>query len=310
MQNAVFENRDFPVANLTDNAKKVTPREENAKELDNSSKAYLKKISSKSLLSAKEEIDLGKRIKQGDLNAKKKLIQSNLRLVVSIARKYLNYGLSFQDLVQEGNLGLMIAAEKYDYKLGYKFSTYATWWIKQSIYKAMAEQSYSMKIPVYVQEIISKYTKVKRETEKNTSGNDAAKEAARQLNIPESKINIYLEAFNKAVSIDTEYQTGDGGTVCLSDFLEDTQAFADKETEFNHLQRDIKNILGRLKEREKEVIKMRFGMNSAGIKPRTLEEIGKMFGVTKECVRQTEMRAINKIRSLCEEENLLSVYLN
>jgi len=277
---------------------------------DDNSMNYLKKIYFQKLLTAKEELEIGKKIKQGDENARKKLIQANLRLVVSIAKKYVNYGLSFQDLIQEGNLGLMIAAGKYDYKLGYKFSTYATWWIKQSIYKAIAEQSYSMKIPVYVQEIISKYTKLKRALEKNSENSISAKEISEKLNIPESKIDNYLEAFNKSISLDTEYQSGDGKTVKLSDFLEDSNSSSDKDTEFSHLKKDIKNVLSRLKDREKKVIKMRYGIDSSALKPKTLEEIGKMFGVTKECIRQTELRAIKKIRSFCDEENLLFAYLN
>lgn len=285
-------------------------QDKNCESNDDNSGNYLKKIYFQKLLTAKEELEIGKKIKQGDQNARKKLIQANLRLVVSIVKKYTNYGLSFQDLIQEGNMGLMIAAEKYDYRLGYKFSTYATWWIKQSIYKAISEQSYSMKIPVYVQEIISKYTKVKREMEKNTDSTISAKEVSKKLNIPESKIDNYLEAFNKAISLDAEYQSRDGRTIKLSDFIEDSNSCSDRNTEFNHLKRDIKNILGRLKEREKNIIKMRYGLDSSSLKPKTLEEIGKMFGVTKECIRQTELRAIKKIRSFCDEENLLFAYLN
>jgi len=319
MKNAMFENRRFDLQSRNETTEdqfcqsvKTEPLSvcEQRKSIDDIYGNYLRRISSQKLLSAKEELEIGKKIKLGDENARKKLIQSNLRLVVSIAKKYLNYGLSFQDLIQEGNMGLMIAAGKYDYRLGYKFSTYATWWIKQSIYKAISEQSYSMKIPVYVQEIISKYTKVKREMEKNTAKSISAKEISKKLNIPESKIDNYLEAFNKAVSLDTEYQAGDGRTVRLSDFLEDENSCSDRNTEFNHLKKDVKNILCRLKDREKNVIKMRYGIDSSCLKPKTLEEIGKMFGVTKECIRQTELRAIKKIRSLCDKENLLLAYLN
>lgn len=278
-------------------------------DFDDSVKIYLKKISSGRILSMQEEIELGKKIKKGDKEARTKLIQSNLRLVASIAKKYARYGLSFQDLIQEGNTGLITAVEKYDFSLGYKFSTYATWWIKQSIYKAISEQSYSMKVPVYVQEIVSKYTKLKRETEKNTGKKVSAEEIARKLNIPENKIENYLEAFNKAVSLDAEYKSGDGGTVRLCDFLEDKKSSSEKDAEFNQLKSEMKDILDRLKDREKKVIKMRYGMDLTSMKPKTLEEIGKMFGVTKECIRQTELRAVKKIRSYCEEENLLFAYL-
>ena len=277
----------------------------NACILDNFEKLYLKKISSQKILSAEEELKLGKKIKDGDERAKKKLIQANLRLVVSIAKKYVNYGLSFQDLVQEGNMGLMTAVGKFDFSLGYKFSTYATWWIKQSIYKAISEQSYCMKVPVYVQEIISKYTKVKRDMEKKSDEKVSVKEVAQKLNIPENKIENYLEAFSKSVSLDSEYQNGDGNSVRLCDFLEDRSFRSEDAAEFNQLKRDIKKLLGRLKDREKSVIKMRYGMDASSLKPKTLEEIGKMFGVTKECIRQTELRAIKKIRTYCEEENLL-----
>ena len=283
--------------------------EGNTNDFDNSAKKYLKKISSVAVLTAKEESELGKKIKAGDENARKKLIQSNLRLVASIARKYSGYGLSFQDLIQEGSTGLITAVEKFDFSLGYKFSTYATWWIKQSIYKAVSEQSYSMKIPVYVQEIVSKYKKMKKEAEEKSGEIIPSEEMARKLNIPSNKLENYLEAFNKAVSIDAEYNSGTGGTVKLSDFLEDQKSSSERNAEFNQLQSEIKGILNRLKDREKKVIKMRYGMDTSSFKPKTLEEIGKMFGVTKECIRQTELRAIKKIRSLCEEENLLFSYL-
>lgn len=297
MRNAMFKNRHFLYL------------EENAADFDNLEKKYLKKISGQRILSAQEEMELGKKIKNGDQNAKKKLIQANLKLVVSIAKKYIHYGLSFQDLIQEGNMGLITAVEKYDFSFGCKFSTYATWWIKQSIYKAIAEQSYSMKVPVYVQEIISKYTKVKRDMEKKLNGSISEEEVAKKLNIPKNKIENYLEAFNKAVSLDAEYRFTDGGTVKLYDFLEDTKTNSEALAEFEQLKNDVKKLLGRLKEREEKVIKMRYGMDSSSIKPKTLEEIGKIFGVTKECIRQTEIRAIKKIRSLCEEENLLLTYL-
>lgn len=283
---------------------------ENDSSIDISYKNYLKKISSQALLSAKEEVKLGKLIKDGDRQAKKKLIQANLRLVVNIAKKYLNYGLSFQDLIQEGNMGLITAAEKYNYKYGYKFSTYATWWIKQAIYKAIAEQSYSMKIPVYVQEIISKYTKTKRMMEKDSSSSVSIKEVAKKLNISESKIDNYLEAFNKAISLDAEFQSMDGRHGKLSDFIEDFNYNPGRTAEFKQLKNELNTILSKLKKRENEVIKMRYGIDSFLLKPKTLEEIGKMFGVTKECIRQTELRAIKKIRSFCEEDNLLASYLN
>jgi len=270
---------------------------------------YLQKISGMGLLSAKEERELGKKIRDGNTTAKRKLVQANLRLVISIARKYLNHGLSFQDLIQEGTVGLVTASEKFDYSLGFKFSTYATWWIKQSINKAISEQTYCMKVPVYVQEIISKYVKVREESEKDNNNNAVPlNELAKKLDLPETKLESYISAFNKAVSIDSAYETGEGKNMGLADFLYDENSGTEIELEIKHLRRGLSDILQKLKEREKEVIKMRFGLEP-DIKPQTLEEIGKKFGLTKECIRQTELRALSKMRSICEKEGLLKEYL-
>ncbi|MFH0702516.1 MAG: sigma-70 family RNA polymerase sigma factor [bacterium] len=288
--------------------------EENCKKncseiFDNSAKIYLKKIAKFSLLSVSEEFELGKKIAKGDINAKKKLIQSNLRLVVSIAKKYIHHGLSFLDLVQEGNLGLMVATEKYNYKLGYKFSTYATWWIKQAINKAISEQSHSMKIPVYVQETLSKFSKVKSNMEKTFNRQVTTKEVAKKMLIPELKIENYLNTFIKSISINSSFELNDGSTVNFSEFLVDLNYKIEKNIELNSLKSDINKILNHLKKREEEVIKMRFGLDN-NIKTRTLEDIGRIYGVTKECIRQTEIRAIKKMRTFCIEENLLAYHLN
>ncbi len=282
---------------------------DNTSYTENYLKDYLKQIQKTNLLSAKEEKELGKGIKQGNVNDRKKLIQSNLRLVVSIAKKYMNYGLSFQDLIQEGNLGLMTAAEKFDYKLGYKFSTYATWWIKQSINKAISEQAYCMKVPVYVQEIISKYSKVKEKMERDSKRKPVElTDIAKELKIPIDKLKGYIEAFNKSVSLDSPLETSEGANVTLSDFILDESSKTEINAEIKQLKQDIFSVLEKLKIREKEVIKMRFGL-FPGIEPQTLEEIGRKFGVTKECIRQTEIRAIGKIRDICEREGILTPYL-
>jgi len=274
---------------------------------DDSVKAYLARIQRIRLLTSAEELELGKRISNGDLIAKKKLVQSNLRLVVSIAKKYINNNLPFLDLIQEGNLGLMIAAQKYNYKLGYKFSTYATWWIKQSINKAISEQSHGMKIPVYVQETIAKFSKNKSQMERLYSCQVSIGDVAEKLNIPKSKIENYLNALHKPLSVDATFELPDGNEANFSEFLIDSSCKIDKNAEFDHLKRDINSILNTLKQREKEVIRMRFGLGN--VNTRTLDEIGDMYGVTKECIRQTELRAIKKMRSFCHRENMLACYL-
>ncbi|MDD3012509.1 MAG: sigma-70 family RNA polymerase sigma factor [Candidatus Gastranaerophilales bacterium] len=275
---------------------------------DEAAKAYLKRIFYFKLLTSQEEIELGKKISKGDIAAKKLLVQSNLRLVVNIAKKFCYHNLSFLDLIQEGNLGLMIAAEKYNYKLGFKFSTYATWWIKQALNKAVSEQSYCMKVPVYVQETISKFSKIKTEMEKAYNCKVSVEDVAMKHNLSASKINNYLNAFNKSISIDSTYQLGDGSEVSFSDFLIDNKYKAEKLTEYNDLNKDINYVLRFLKRREEEVIRMRFGLGN--IRTKTLDEIGKMYGVTKECIRQTELRAIRKLQNICMKDGMLEYYLN
>jgi len=275
---------------------------------DDAAKAYLKRISHFKLLTAQEEIELGKRISKGDNMAKKLLVQSNLRLVVNIAKKFCYQKLSFLDLIQEGNLGLMIAADKYNYKLGFKFSTYATWWIKQAMNKAVSEHSYCMKIPVYVQETIAKFSKVKSEMERTYNCKVSVEDVALKHNLSADKIYNYMNAFNKSLSIDTNYQLQDGSEINFSDFIVDSRYRADKLTEDNDLVKDLNYVLRFLKRREEEVIRMRFGLGN--IRTKTLDEIGGMYGVTKECIRQTELRAIRKLQKVCLKDGMLKCYLN
>ena len=268
---------------------------------------YVKRVYSFKNLSAQEEFELCKKIKAGDKDAKKVLVNANLKLVFTIAKKNIHISkIPYVDLIQEGNLGLMIAAEKFNYKLGYRFSTYAAWWIKQSMFKAISEQAYCMKIPVYVQETLSKFSKIKSQLEQKYNCSVKNEEVAKEMNIEPEKIDVFLNAYNKAVSIESEHEISNGNEVSLSDILVDETSSATKNIEFISLQNDINYVVGKLKEREADVVRMRYGLDD--LRRRTLEEIGNLYGVTKECIRQTELRAIKKIRMLVEKEGLLAGY--
>ncbi len=274
---------------------------------DDSFNLYIKEISKIPSLSSTEEKSIAKLAQEGDLSAKQKLVQSNLKLVLTIAKKVIHVAkLPMIDLIQEGNLGLMIAAEKFNYKLGYKFSTYASWWIKQSMFKAISEQAYCMKIPVYVQETLSKFSKIKSKMEQKYNCTIKNEDVAKEMNIEPNKIDMFLNAYNKSLSIEGEFELNSGKEVTMADVLVDENASASKNIETESLKNDIVFIVNKLKEREAEVVKMRYGLDDT--KRCTLEEIGNIYGVTKECIRQTEKRAINKIRLLVEREGLLAGY--
>ena len=269
---------------------------------------YTKKIAKYGSLNAEEEKDIAKLAKEGSEDAKKMLIKCNLKLVVSIARKMIHTGnLSLSDLIQEGNIGLITAIDKFNYKLGYRFSTYASWWIKQAMFKAISEQSHGMKIPVYVQETISKYTKIKTEMEKNQNESVSTEKVAKKMNMDAEKINTYLNAFCRMLSLDGDFETQNQDSLSLSEVIEDTKASAQEEAEYKALSNDINSILGTLKERECNVIKMRFGLGEE--QRQTLEEIGHIYGVTKECIRQTEARALKKLKNNEISEMLFTTYI-
>ncbi len=267
---------------------------------------YVRKIAKYPILSASEEKELAQKMAQGDLDAKKKLVQSNLRLVFNVAKKSIHTTtLSMCDLIQEGNMGLMAAVDKFNWKLGYKFSTYATWWIKQAMFKAISEQSYSMKIPVYIQETLSRYKKAKTSLEQKYGCSIKNSQAAEKIGYSEEKIDLFLNAFNKALSLETGFETQNDskGTreMSLSEIIEDEKQNVEKYVLDEQLKHDINCALECLKTREKEVLTMRFGLNESARK--TLEEIGNIYGVTKECIRQIEKRALSKIHStkVCRE---------
>lgn len=269
-------------------------------------KVYLREIADYPQLTFEEEKQLAVKIEQGDLEAKQKLIQANLKLVVTIARKAIHMSnLPMIDLIQEGNLGLMIAAEKYNHRLGYRFSTYAGWWVKQAMFKAISEQSYCMKIPVYIQETLSKFSKVKSQMEQDSNGKVKTEDVAKKMNIAPDKIELFLSAYSKTISIENGLEKNDGKELNVADILADESTLVSENIEYQSLQNDIKNVISTLKEREQEVVKMRYGLDNT--QRYTLEEIGNIYGVTKECIRQTELRALKKMK--ISGEALLSSYI-
>ncbi len=270
---------------------------------------YIREISDYHALTPAQEKELAKKAKNGDNKAKDKLIKANLKLVVTIAKKAIHMSnIPVIDLIQEGNLGLMIAAEKFNYKLGYKFATYASWWIKQAMFKAISEQSHCMKIPVYIQETLSKFSKLKREMENETNCQVKNEDVAKKMNMPAAKIDTFLNAYTKTISLESSLDNDSGKEINIADIIEDKNASATEEAEFENLKQDILNAVSTLKEREQEVVKMRYGLNEYSKK--TLEEIGNIYGVTKECIRQTELRALKKIRFSVVGQEVLSAYFD
>ena len=304
----------FNVSSKTLKAASTKPHSHNIipRDSDDSLNNYIRKISSIAVLSPEEEKQIAQIAKEGSekdsLKAKQQLVQANLKLVVNIARKTIQVShLPMIDLIQEGNLGLMVAVEKFDYKLGYRFSTYAAWWIKQAIFKAISEQSYCVKIPVYIQETLSKFSKVKSSLEQKYNTQVKNEDVAKTMNISAEKIDMFLGAYTKSISMDSAYELNSGNEVTLSDILEDPNASVYADAEYENLKKDIETVVSKLKEREQAVVKMRFGLGEWS--KTTLEEIGKLYGVTKECIRQTEARALKKLRDLTETNNLLTAYM-
>lgn len=258
---------------------------------------YTKKVYAISSLTSEQELDIALRAKNGDKDAKKILVQSNLKLVITIARKVIHVSkIPMIDLIQEGNLGLMVAVEKFNPSLGYRFATYATWWIKQAMFKAISEQSYCMKIPVYIQETLSKFSKLKREMERAYNCQVSNKDVAEKMNLEPEKIDMYLSAYSTTVSIEGSVEAKNGSEINVEDILEDRNVKLEENIEYEELKNEITKVVSTLKEREQTVIKMRFGIDNC-VKT-TLEDIGKMYGVTKECIRQTEKKALNKLKNI------------
>ena len=261
--------------------------------IDDPVRMYLKEIGKVPLLSADEEVELAKRMENGDIEAKKKLAEANLRLVVSIAKRYVGRGMLFLDLIQEGNLGLIKAVEKFDYKKGYKFSTYATWWIRQAITRAIADQARTIRIPVHMVETINKYVRVQRQLLQELGREPQPEEIAKHMNMPVDRVREIQKISLEPVSLETP--NGEEEDSHLGDFIQDDNVPVPAEAAaFTLLREQLDEVLGTLTEREQKVLKLRFGLEDG--RARTLEEVGKEFKVTRERIRQIEAKALRKLR--------------
>ena len=254
---------------------------------------YLKEIGKVPLLSAEREIELAKRMEEGDEDAKKELAEANLRLVVSIAKRYVGRGMLFLDLIQEGNLGLIKAVEKFDYHKGYKFSTYATWWIRQAITRAIADQARTIRIPVHMVETINKLIRVSRQLLQELGREPLPEEIAKELDMPVERVREILKISQEPVSLETPI--GEEEDSHLGDFIQDDNVPVPAEAAAQTLLKEqLDEVLDTLTEREQKVLRLRFGMNDG--RARTLEEVGKEFDVTRERIRQIEAKALRKLR--------------
>lgn len=254
---------------------------------------YLKEIGRVPLLSADDEVELAMRIKNGDEEAKRRLAEANLRLVVSIAKRYVGRGMLFLDLIQEGNMGLIKAVEKFDHNKGFKFSTYATWWIRQAITRAIADQARTIRIPVHMVETINKLIRVSRQLLQELGREPSPEEIAAEMELTVEKVREIMKIAQEPVSLETPI--GEEDDSHLGDFIEDQEALAPADTAaYELLKEQLEDVLDTLTEREENVLRLRFGLDDG--RTRTLEEVGKVFGVTRERIRQIEAKALRKLR--------------
>ncbi len=288
-ENTVSEADPAPVPD--DRLDDLTPPE--GISIDDPVRMYLKEIGKVPLLTADEEIELAKRMEEGDVDAKHRLCEANLRLVVSIAKRYVGRGMLFLDLIQEGNLGLIKAVDKFDYRKGYKFSTYATWWIRQAITRAIADQARTIRIPVHMVETINKLIRVSRQLLQEYGREPLQEEIAEEMGISEDKVREIIKIAQEPVSLETPI--GEEEDSHLGDFLPDEDAPAPAEAAaFTLLKEQLMSVLSTLTPREEMVLKLRFGLEDG--RQRTLEEVGKEFKVTRERIRQIEAKALRKLR--------------
>ncbi len=261
--------------------------------IDDPVRMYLKEIGRVPLLNAAQEVSLAKQIEQGDEEAKKKLAEANLRLVVSIAKRYVGRGMLFLDLIQEGNLGLIKAVEKFDYRKGYKFSTYATWWIRQAITRAIADQARTIRIPVHMVETINKLIRIQRKLLQDLGRDPLPEEIAAEMGITVERVREIQKVAQEPVSLETPI--GEEEDSHLGDFIEDEEAPAPAEAAgYQLLKEQLEEVLDTLTSREEKVLRLRFGLSDG--RARTLEEVGQVFGVTRERIRQIEAKALRKLR--------------
>ena len=254
---------------------------------------YLKEIGRVDLLTAEQEVELAKRIEEGDPIAKQELAEANLRLVVSIAKRYVGRGMSFLDLIQEGNMGLMKAVEKFDYKKGFKFSTYATWWIRQAITRSIADQARTIRIPVHMVETINKLVRIQRQLLQDLGREPTPEEIGAEMDLPTEKVRNIMKISQEPVSLETPIWEEDDSH--LGDFIEDSEAMRpDEYTNQELLKEQLNEVLDTLTDREENVLRLRFGLEDGQTK--TLEQVGQQFGVTRERIRQIEAKALRKLR--------------
>ena len=277
---------------LSNKALKDTAAPTNVK-INDPVRMYLKEIGRVNLLTADEEIALAQRIEKGDEQAKQELAEANLRLVVSIAKRYVGRGMQFLDLIQEGNMGLMKAVEKFDYRKGFKFSTYATWWIRQAITRAIADQARTIRIPVHMVETINKLIRIQRQLLQDLGREPLPEEIGAEMDMPTKKVREILKIAQEPVSLETPI--GEEDDSHLGDFIEDQDATSPADhAAYEMMKKQLENVLDTLTDREENVLRLRFGLDDG--RTRTLEEVGKVFGVTRERIRQIEAKALRKLR--------------